>query len=162
MDLSAWFQTQLQAGGQGFAWAVAQVPPERQMRTPPPGLGEWSAARHAFHLLFYERELALPSMRAWLGQPFDRAELPDEDVAWDARAAVPDLLAQFEQVRAAQLEVLRGLPAGVWEAPRMAVWGEVPLRWVMTKTFQHTAEHTHNVLSLALYWDVVGGQPRRR
>lgn len=27
------------------------------------------------------------------------------------------------------------------------------MKWFVTKTFQHTAEHTHDVLSMALLWD---------
>lgn len=44
------------------------------------------------------------------------------------------------------------LPPPGWEAVRSTPWGEVPLRWIMTKTLQHTYEHTHDVLSLGLYW----------
>ncbi|MBM2847059.1 MAG: hypothetical protein HW418_1, partial [Anaerolineales bacterium] len=48
----------------------------------------------------------------------------------------------------------------LWEETRRAVWGPVTLRWVVTKTYQHTAEHTHDVLSLALYWDAVAPRVR--
>src|SRR3989304_5598631 len=57
MNLSQWFQTPLQ-------------------------LGEWSAARHAFHLLYYEQTIALPSMRQWLGGPMSFLRGPDDEAAW--------------------------------------------------------------------------------
>jgi hypothetical protein len=162
MDTTAWFQTQLQAGAEGFAWAVSQVPAERQTRTPPAGLSEWTVARHVFHLMFYEREVALPSMRQWLGQALDEASVPDEDVAWDARALVAELLEQFQHGRAAQVALLGQMPAGAWDEPKATLWGQRSLHWVMTKTYQHTAEHVHNVLSLALFWDAVEAYQRRR
>jgi hypothetical protein len=162
MDASAWFQTQLRAGAEGFAWAVSQVPAERRLRAPPEGLGEWTLARHVFHLLFYEREVALPSMRLWLGETPKRAAGPDEDVAWDPRAPVDGLLAEFQHGRAAQIELLPQLPATAWGEPRATRWGDQTLHWVMTKTYQHTAEHLHDVLSLALFWDAVEAYHRRR
>jgi len=68
MNDLAWFQTQLEASSAGFAWAVAQIPAGREDREPPAPLGVWSAARHVFHMLFYEREVALPNWGLWLGR----------------------------------------------------------------------------------------------
>jgi hypothetical protein len=162
MNDTTWFQTQLQAGAESFAWAVSQVPAERQLRAPPAPLGDWTLARHVFHLLFYEREVALPHMCLWLGQAMDRAGAPDEDVAWDARAPVGELLEQFQQGRAAQIALLGQVPESAWLQPRGTLWGDQTLHWVMTKTYQHTAEHLHEVLSLALFWDAVEARHRRR
>jgi len=69
--------------------------------------------------------------------------------------AVESLLAQFREIRAEQIALLLKFDDALWEETRRAVWGPVTLRWVVTKTYQHTAEHTHDVLSLALYWDAV-------
>ena len=55
MNLSQWFQTQLQASANGFVWGVEQVPQERRYVRPPGPLGEWTAARHLFHMLFWDR-----------------------------------------------------------------------------------------------------------
>jgi hypothetical protein len=33
-------------------------------------------------------------------------------------------------------------------------WGNVTLLWLVSKTFQHTAEHIHDVMSMALFWDM--------
>lgn len=163
MNDSAWFQTQLEASSAGFAWAVAQIPAERQDREPPAPLGPWSAARHVFHLLFQEREVALPNWRLWLGGSLNPdAVTPEEDIAWDSRAAVAGLLAQWQQGRAVLLALLPQFPEAAWDETRPALWGAVTLRWVVTKTYQHTAKHIHEVLSLALYWDSAEAQTRRR
>ncbi|MBM2848116.1 MAG: hypothetical protein HW418_1058, partial [Anaerolineales bacterium] len=142
MNLSQWFQTQLHSSAEGFAWSVEQVPPERRYVPPPRPLGEWSAARHAFHLLYYEQTIALPSMRQWLGGPMSFLRGPDEDAAWGRGQAVESLLAQFREIRAEQIAILPQCDDALWEETRRAVWGPVTLRWVVTKTYQHTAEHT--------------------
>jgi hypothetical protein len=49
MDLSQWFQEQLQASAEGFIWSVLQVPEARRNLQPPIGLGEWSAARYTMN-----------------------------------------------------------------------------------------------------------------
>jgi len=159
-NLTDWFNHHLDTSGAAFVWAVEQVPAERRQREPAAELGEWSAARHLFHMLFYEREMVLPTMRLWLGEAFDPAGAPDEDVAWDSQATVADMLDQFRQGRVEQLELLRSLPEAAWSETNETAWGEVTLKWLVTKTFQHTAEHTHHVLTLALFWEVVPAQPR--
>ncbi len=68
------------------------------------------------------------------------------------------MLIAFRQVRAEQIALLPRVDRSAWEEPRDALWGAVTLRWVLTKTFQHTCEHTHDVLRMALWW---GGQPTR-
>ena len=158
MNLSQWFHTQLQASADGLVWAVEQVPVERQHARPPAPLGEWSAARHAFHMLYYEQTIALPSMGQWLGEPRPPVAGRKEDTAWDGGRDLGGLLAEFREVRASQIALLSKFDASLWDEPREAIWGSVPLRWVVTKTYQHTAEHTHDVLRLALFWDMVVGR----
>jgi hypothetical protein len=162
MDLSQWFHEQLQTSADGFAWAVEQVPTERRYALPPLPLGTWSAVRHAFHMFFYERTFALPSMRQWLGGPRPDVFGLSEEAAWadgPARGSDPDLdglLASFREVRAEQVVLLSEFDGSAWDEARSTLWGPVTLRWVVTKTCQHTAEHTHDVLSLVLYWDMAG------
>lgn len=166
MSLSQWFETQLQASADGFIWAVEQVPDER-LYAPPPGpgggLGEWVAARHLFHLLYYERHAALPAMRSWLlGEAQPSFEGYDEDASW---AEAPTLAAQIEQFRAVRAEQIALLPrigAALWEESRETGWGDVTLRWVVAKTYQHTAEHISDVLRIALFWDVIEAYNRRQ
>lgn len=155
VDSPRWFDDQLRTSADLFLWAVEQLG-ERAWTIPARarGLGTWSAARHAFHLVHYEHTIALPSMKQWLGGPRIAAEhLPHEDAAWDVGHELPVVMRDFRDVRIAQLSLLPDLvDEGLWDLKADAVWGLVSLRWVMTKTLQHTAEHAHDVLSLALFW----------
>ena len=160
MNLSGWFCDQLQFGMESFLWAIDQVPAERCYLSPPQPLGEWNAAHHLFHMLYYEDKIALPSIKQWLGGPPLAASGLHEDSAWGNGHGLQAMKAQFRAVRAEQIALLPQLEP-MWEQPRMTVWKQVPLRWVVTKTIQHTAEHTHDVLSLALFWDGVVEYLRR-
>jgi hypothetical protein len=159
MDYSQWFHKQLQASAEGFKWGAELVPAARRYRTPPPALGEWSAARHIFHMLYYERTIALPSMQQWLGSPCPSTEDLDEDAAWQlVEKDFAALLTAFEEVRAEQIALLIQFNPDLWTVPRESDWGQVTLLWVVSKTFQHTAEHTHDVMRLALFWDAFEGE----
>ena len=156
MDLSQWFTNQLNAGAEGFIWAIGQVPPERQLLTPPKLLGEWNAARHLFHMLYYEQNAVVPSMKIWLGQSLTINEADfDEDAAWGDGQDLQTMLTDFRRVRAEQLELLLHFNDQLWHETRQTpFWGNVTLLWLVSKTFQHTAEHTHDVMSMALFWDM--------
>jgi hypothetical protein len=154
MNLAKWFHEQLQSSADGFVWAVEQVPSSRlYLRPPSPALGEWSAVRHAFHLLHYERTIALPSMRQWLGDPLPNLSGVNEVATWQAGHDLAKVLEEFSAVRAEQIALLLEYEEPAWEQPHQTIWGQQTLRWVLSKTFQHTAEHTHDVLSIALFWD---------
>ncbi|HKV57271.1 MAG TPA: DinB family protein [Ktedonobacteraceae bacterium] len=155
MDLSSWFTNQLNAGAEGFIWSVGQVPPERRLLAPPKHPGEWSVARHVFHMLYYEQNAVVPNMQIWLGQPItiDSTD-SNEEAAWDDGKDVETMLADFRRVRAAQLEMLPNFNDQLWHETReTSLWGDVTLLWLVSKTFQHTAEHTHDVMRMALFWD---------
>jgi hypothetical protein len=154
MDLSVWFHSQLQASAEGFIWGVEQIPLERRYARPPGPLGDWTAARHVFHMAYYERTIALPSMRQWLGEPCPSVDDDDEDRAWGDGKDLDSLVAQFWAVRSEQIMLLPRFDPALWEEQREAVWGPVTLRWVVSKTYQHTCEHSHDVLRLALFWDM--------
>jgi hypothetical protein len=147
MNYSQWFHEQLQAGADGFVWSAGQIPTARLYEQPPKALGKWSAARHVFHMLYYEKTVALPSMEQWLGgivPPYDDA---DEDRAWaDNQKNMEALLNQFRGVRAEQIALLPKFDPAAWISTREALWGPVTLLWVVSKTFQHTAEHTNDVM----------------
>jgi hypothetical protein len=165
MDLSRWFDTHLASSADGFTWAMEQVPKER-LYTPPPGpiggLGEWVAARHAFHLLYYEREAALPAMRHWLGAPCPSFDNYDEDAAWQGAPDLPTILREFREVRAAQVALLPQFDEALWHETRDTGWGNVALRWIVSKTYQHTAEHINDVLRIALFWDFFADDNRQQ
>jgi hypothetical protein len=154
MDLSSWFSEQLENSTRVFLWALEELPEERRFLTPPNRPAEWSTARHAFHLLYYEREFALPSMRQWLGGSMPSLEALDEDAAWEGNQSLARILEAFRAVRAEQVALLPRFDAALWEEQRKtAFWGTVSLRWVVTKSYQHTAEHIHDVLRIALFWE---------
>lgn len=155
MDLTSWFSNQLNSGAEGFIWAVEQVPSERRLLAPPKLLGEWNAARHVFHMLYYEQNAVVPSMKIWLDQPLTINEADfDEDAAWDDGKDLDAMLTDFRRVRAEQLELLPLFNDQLWREMRQTpFWGDVTLLWLVSKTFQHTAEHIHNVMRMALFWD---------
>ena len=154
MNYTSWFEQQLQASADGFIWAVTQVPAERRYCRPPKGLGEWNAARHLFHMLDYERQIALPVMQQWAGAAPAVVNW-DEEAGWRANSsvAIEDLLDQFRAVRGEQNSLLPRFSEHAWHETQMTGWGPIPLSWLVSKTYQHTAEHTSDVLRMALFWD---------
>jgi DinB superfamily len=155
MNFSQWFHEQLQSSADGFVWGTEQIPEARRYMQPPEGLGEWTVARHIFHLMFYEQTIALPSMRQWLGGTIPATEELDEDVAWNNQhESVENLIDKFRTVRAAQIELLPKFDDTAWNSTCEAVWGPVTLLWVVSKTYQHTAEHTNDVMRIGLFWDL--------
>jgi len=153
MKLSNWFEYQLQSTLDGFIWAVQQLPEERFHVLPPTSLGEWSVAQHIAHILEYERDLALPSMRQWLGAPpAVRREVDERDK--QNHPGVKELLSEFEQVRQTEIVLLGKFDDEKWNSSQNTTfWGEVNLFWLVSKTYQHTLEHTHDILRLVLFWD---------
>jgi hypothetical protein len=154
MNFSQWFNEQLQASANGFVWGTEQVPEARRYVQPPKGLGEWTVARHVFHLWYYEQTIALPSMQQWIDGTIPSLEDLDEDVAWSkTQEKVESLLDKFKNVRAEQVALLPKFDGATWNATREAVWGRVTLLWVVSKTYQHTAEHINDVMRIGLFWD---------
>jgi hypothetical protein len=164
MDEIGWLGDELGRTVVGFAWAVRQVPADRLELAPPAGLGEWSALRHLFHMVWHEREFALPTMRLWLGgTPFTDDGL-DEEADWQAQRTGVELgalLHAFAEGRDEQRAFLARLDPTAWTEERLiGPSGKprpAPLSWVVAKTYQHTAEHTNDVLRIALFWDRFAG-----
>ncbi len=152
--LAQWFHEQLQTSAANFVWAVEQVPVVRRTVAPLSPYGEWPVARHVFHMLHYEQHSALPLMRQWFsGRPFQRAP-HDEDAAWGTAPPLDRLLTQFQAIRAEQIAVVDRCEPGAWATIRDTEnWGPVTFQWFVSKTFQHTLDHTNAVLQIALFWD---------
>jgi hypothetical protein len=162
MELSKWFDYQLRSTLDGFIWSVQQLPQERWYAFPPIELGEWSAAQHVLHMLEYEQGLALPSMYQWLGAP---PPGPEADVQNGEQDLPPmdEMLSQFRQVRESEIGLLSKFKDQDWHSLRRTTfWGEVNLYWLVCKTYQHTAEHTHDILRLGLFWDRIRGRRLNR
>ena len=155
INFSQWFHEQLQASANGFVWGTEQVPEARRYVQPPNGLGEWTVARHVFHLFYYEQTIALPSMQQWLGGAMPSVEDADEDIVWSkTQDTVESLLEKFRDVRTEQIALLPKIDDAAWKTNGEAVWGPVTLLWVVSKTYQHTAEHINDVMRIGLFWDM--------
>ena len=159
MSVSDFFAGQLRVTADQLIWAAGQIPEARRYLASD---GHWSAAQIVFHLTNYERIAVLPSARRWDGGPvvddsrLDR-ELDDwsitgRNMAWD------DLIAEFEAVRSEQIALVSRM-AGRWDESRFTPWTlndapPITLRWLVTKTLQHTFEHSDELLRMRLYWDM--------
>ncbi|MBI5668146.1 MAG: DinB family protein [Chloroflexi bacterium] len=157
-DWANWFRSHLQASGEGLVWAFARIDPRYHLSLPPapPSLGEWSPARHVWHVTGYERWIALPSMCQWLGGPLpDGNAWPNDDAAWSQAqdAGCQSLTAAFQEIRQQQIDLLDQLSAVDWDEPHETLWGDKPLSMVVTKTYQHTLEHCNTLLRMGLWWE---------
>ena len=104
-------------------------------------------------MLEYEERFVLPSMYQWLGVPPGIPEESEKGIE-QSPPQIEEKLSQFEQVREAQISMLPKFDAITWSTiQRTTFWGDVSLYWLVCKTYQHTVEHTHNVLGLTLFWD---------
>lgn len=157
MQLSEWFDKQLQSSAEGLVWGAEQVPAERHFRQPPRNLGQWSVARHLFHMVDYEQKFVLPLMRQWLGEP-KPVFVYDEEDTWQRLQGetIEPIVAQFRAVRSEQLALLPLFKASTWSEERQTFDKDetATLLWVVTKTYQHTAAHTNDLLRMALFWEI--------
>lgn len=152
---AAWFKGQLASSGDGFVWAFGQIEPELRDADPPaPRLGLWSPARHVWHVTAYERCIAIPSMRQWLGEDVPGDDPWADDDAWAScqDRSADSLTEAFQAVRQEQIALLDSFAEADWGALRETIWGMKPLSMVVTKTYQHTFEHGDTLLRMVLWW----------
>jgi hypothetical protein len=167
MDAITHITTLLQTSTDDFIWAAQQIPEEQLYNVSPRRPDSWSVARNILHLQFQEEKVVLPNMRLWLPERDQYMQeddsliqrymafetlVQDEEARWLQHPLAEDLLAFFRKNRDIQITLLTALPTSAWEEKRSTVWGEVSLRWSVTKTYQHTVEHVNEVLKPALYW----------
>ena len=151
---AARFCEQLSRGLEDVEQALAQVPGDRLYLTPPASLGDWPAARHVFHLEYYEHNSPIPVLHTWLDEPYPHYEGPDEDAAWANARDIRHTFDKLRQAREWQIELIERVQPAMWdEVHEIGNWGAINLRWVATKTIQHTHEHINEILKLALFWD---------
>ncbi len=157
MDTRQQFQTRLQTSIDEFLWAVNLIPQERLYLAPRPN--RWPVARLVFHLASYEEKIALPTMRQWLDEPMPQSVSQEEDARLEALAwnngeghSMSALIQALISVRAQEILLLGELQESALAESRQAVWGIYPLQWVLTKTYQHTLEHTDEILRDYLWW----------
>ncbi len=159
MQFSQWFYQQLQASTKGFLWAVEQIPKERQFLQPNPD--KWSVARLLYHMVDYDQLIGLPTLCQWVDGPSPLAGLTgsaEEDAAreeaqWQNGEGhdVQAMIADFNMLRAEQFALIQHFPEQAWSEERNAIWGPVTLQWAVTKTYQHTLEHTDEILRAYLW-----------
>lgn len=147
------FTRQIAANTETIAWAVGQVGAERFNRPPPELLGEWPAARHLFHLLYYERQVAMPGLSLWFGAPYPDFTGYNEKAAWASAPGEQAVLRELEGLRATQLDLIGEAHGALWSEERQTPWGRRTFYWVVSKTLQHALEHTNNILKMALLWE---------
>ncbi|HEY4383904.1 MAG TPA: DinB family protein [Ktedonobacteraceae bacterium] len=157
MDARQKFQDRLQDSFDEFLWAVSLIPQDRFYRAPRPN--RWSVARLVFHLTSYEEKIALPTMRQWCGEPKPHAGSQEEDGQIEERLwnngeghEMPAMIERLKIVRAQEISLLNQLAEASLDEEREAIWGTLPLRWIVTKTYQHTLEHTDEILRSYLWW----------
>ena len=156
MNLPQWFHQQLQTSADSLLWAVDQIPQERLYLAP--RVDRWSVARIIYHLVCYEQRFALPSMRQWSGGPkpvvsTQEEEEVQEDRNWNGGQGheVATLIADFRAVRSEQVALCSQFDEQSWHESRDVIWGQRSLKWVVIKTYQHTLEHTDEVLRAYLW-----------
>ena len=155
-DWNTWFHYQLTASADGFEWAFSQIPPALHDKLLPDQdyFGAWPPARHVWHVTEYERCLALPTMRQWLGGPLPPTDAwSDDDADWEKvqDRSLPSLVASFRSIRQQQINLLDQFKSVDWSLPLVSLWGPRPLSMIVTKTFQHTYEHGDTLLRIGLW-----------
>jgi len=66
--------------------------------------------------------------------------------------AMQAMIADFKKLRAEQLALIQHFLEPAWSEECNAIWGPVTLKWAVTKTYQHTLEHTDEILRSYLWW----------
>jgi hypothetical protein len=167
---AGWFRAQLQSSADGFVWALEQIAPELHDKLPPrPGyLGSWPPIRHIWHFSQYERYLVIPSMRQWLCYPpadgagWTEGDADDANFARVQQDGLSEVVATFCDIRRQQIVMLDELELVDWEAPQATLWGDKPLKMIVTKTYQHTFEHGDTLLRMGLWWEQFQQEYERR
>lgn len=162
MDLTHWFRDHLTSGRDEFIWALGEVPEERRSLAPPAAISDWSAHQHLYHLWVYEQYLPLPVMQGWLPEPLTMTEAMiqesqqrwrDQEEQWHT-IGWDELISRFTEGRNAQIALLNQFSKDDWHRVLLTQWwDDQSLKWVVSKTFQHTAEHTCTVMRMVLFWD---------
>lgn len=121
---------------------------------PPKGLGDWSVARHVFHMLDYERQIAVPVMQQWLGAP-PAVVGWEEEASWQANCRFRPSRSSWKNSGPCASSRLLCSPDWGAHLARAANdgLGTGPVVLGGSKTYQHTNEHTSDVLCMALNWD---------
>lgn len=152
-----WFRFQLQTTAEGIIWAIGQLEPDLHLYSPPDPeyMGSWPASRHLWHVARYEQTYALPAMKVWLGEPLAQPDIfrvEDREWAIEQTRGTDVFVEDLRNVREEQIAMLSQFADSDWDRAKPVYWGKQPLSMVLTKTYQHTLEHTDAILRMALWW----------
>lgn len=159
MQIAEFYRTRLTNSADELAWAVQQIPTGRWFVSPLPAFGEMAVAQVVFHVAWSDRHILTPQLRQWTDDdqpPLHRHDIPNESAEWRATVNQTDmetLLAGFRAGRDEMLALLDAYSPDAFEAIRPTIWGEVTLKWMLTRVYQHTVEHTDTLLKMGLFWD---------
>ena len=134
------------------------IPAERREAKPPSKLGKWTAAIGSFHILYYEREVALPSVRLWADSAYPSFEGYDEPAEWGEGHGCESILSEIRSVRQQIVALWGRSTRRTGRKSKRTPWGNKTLYWVASKTYQHGIEHLSNVLRTAMLWEHYAGR----
>jgi hypothetical protein len=108
-------------------------------------------------MLYYEREGVLPHMQHWTDGSLDLTHTfhhYDEDgTLQNGDHPIDTMLQEFRQIRTEQIVLLPNFTEQLWHEVQPSGWGNRNMNWIVSKTFQHTTDHTNTILQMALFWE---------
>jgi hypothetical protein len=149
-----WILAQITNSVQVLEWALKFIPSERIIQKPPEDLGNWSADRHLFHLLYYSINATLPMIQQ-LFSNIDNISNPErEEQEWNNHSNYQEIInniiiANKQIIDIANISMERNIKAEI----NINGLGCVNLEWILSKQFQHNIEHINDIMKFALFWD---------
>lgn len=159
----------LRASLEMLQWALQLIPDGWTHRSPggtlSPEPGAWSAAMNLAHLATYEETFPAAVLEDLLGggnglgrvSSLDEGTFAAQSMAL-ASEPIPTILGRLQAARENEIELARQFTAAAFTAPATAAWGGTgmgPPRWsparVLAKTVQHTFEHGHAIMTIAVF-----------
>ncbi len=136
----------MEGAARDLEWIVSRVTPELERRSL--GFGEWNVRQNLAHLLVYEAQAALPSIRLMAaGQRADTlpitADERDLQSQWEALTEldVHELHRRLRQVEEERDALAHGMTDEQFTTPLPSIWRRQSPQWVLEKSFGHTWEH---------------------
>lgn len=149
---------QLRSTAEAVIWTTSQIPTGRYNVIPLPAFGEHSVLRLVYHLVWTERNLAVPIVRQWVtNTEFDAEPFTGslEEKTWETNdMSMKELMEDFSTRNALQLRLISGLEEDDWHKRRRTPWGYYSLYWMTANVIQRRMETTNTLMKMSLYWDI--------
>jgi hypothetical protein len=103
-------------------------------------------------------------MNQWLGGSMPHGDIwLDDDNTWAKvqNRGFDELTSAFRHIRQQQIELLDKFADADWHSQRETLWGPKPLSMIVTKTFQHTYEHSDTLLRMGIWWEEILEQAKK-